>query len=264
MCIYMKKVLVIGAHSYIGQKFKEYISEMNIKNIAVDLVSASDGSWSQVDFSLYDTVMHLSGIVHKKERKSMESLYFNVNHKLAVEVAKKAKEKNVKQFIFMSTAAVFGTYESCITKETIPNPTTYYGKSKFAAEQEIMILQDDMFHIAIVRPPMVYGKNCKGNYARLIKLAKYTPVFPKIHNKRSMLNINNLSKYLLQLILHEKKGFFHPQDNEFADTCELIIKLREEMGKKTILISIFNPLIKILCRYINELNKLFGNFYYKF
>lgn len=258
----MKKVLVIGAHSYIGQKFKEYVSGMKNIDIAIELVSASDGAWRKVNFSLYDAVIHLSGIVHRKEKKNMESLYYEVNHKLAVEIAKKAKQGHVKQFIFMSTAAVFGSYKGCITKETITNPTTYYGKSKLAAEQDIIKLQENEFHVVIVRPPMIYGDGCKGNYPRLVKLAKFTPVFPNYHNKRSVLHIDILSEYLHQLIIKESSGYFHPQNKEYADTCELIIRIRNEMGKKTKLVRCFNPILKILSCKNHIFNKLFGDLFY--
>ncbi len=259
----MKKVLVVGSNSYIGRKFREYILQMDKEGISADLVSALDGSWRQADFSSYDAVLHLAAMVHIKETKDMEMLYYRINHELAVEVAEKAKENHVKQFIFMSTASVYGLRTGCIDKETVPKPTTFYGKSKLAAEMDIMKLQDEDFRIAIVRPPMVYGEGCKGNYARLVKLAKFTPVFPEYHNKRSILHIKHLSELLAELIRNESSGYFHPQDDEYADTCELIVKIRKNMGKKTILISCFNIIINFLIKnHINIFQKMFGDFYY--
>lgn len=259
----MKKVLVIGAHSYIGQKFKEYISINKLEDLTVEMVSASDGAWRKVDFSGYDTILHLSGIVHRKEKKCMESLYYEVNHKLAVEIAKIAKLSHVKQFIFMSTAAVYGSNVDCITKETMPNPTTLYGKSKLAAEKDIIKLQGDDFRVAIVRPPMVYGEGCKGNYTRLVKLAKYTPVFPEFHNKRSVLNIIWLCKHIYELISKENGGLFYPQDSEYMDTCNEIVKIRKRMGKKTVLIKGFGVLVKLGIVYIETFKKIFKNLYYE-
>lgn len=261
MGINMKKVLVIGAHSYIGQKFKEYVLNHNKEEIAVDMVSASDGAWRKKDFSGYDTILHLSGIVHRKEKKSMEALYYEVNHKLAVEIAKKAKESKAGQFIFMSTAAVYGSYTGCITKDTKPKPTTFYGKSKLAAEQDIVKLQDDEFKVAIVRPPMVYGEGCKGNYPRLVKLARYTPVFPEFHNKRSVIHIENLTRYLLKLMVDNCSGYFYPQDQLYADTCQLIIQIRESKGKKTFLVKYLNFILDIFIN-VREIKKMFGDFYY--
>lgn len=259
----MKKILVIGANSYIGQSFQQYVFSYNKENMTVKLVSASDGSWRQVDYSLYDVVLHLSGVVHRREKKGMKVLYDEVNHKMAVEVAKRAKESDVKQFVFMSTAAVFGSKAERITTNTIPNPTTYYGKSKLAAEQDIVKLQGREFKVAIVRPPLVYGQACKGNYPRLVKLAKLMPIFPDIHNKRSMIYIDTLSEFLLMLIEEEGCGYYHPQDEDYVDTCELVVKIRKEMGKKTCLIGLFNPLARLLAKNVGSINKMFGDCYFE-
>lgn len=259
----MKKVLVIGASSYIGQKFKEYVLLNNKNDLVVDMTSASDGSWRNVDFKGYDTILHLSAIVHRKEKKNMEGLYYEVNHRLAVEVAKKAKDSQVRQFVFMSTAAVYGAHTGCITKETLPKPTTFYGKSKLAAENDIIKLQDDDFKVAIVRPPMVYGEGCKGNYQRLVKLVKYIPIFPEYHNKRSVLNINRLCEYLLDLIIKEQNGLFQPQDNEYMDTCREVVKIRKSIGKKTILIKGFGMIIRFGILNIDAFKKLFSDLYYE-
>jgi len=183
----MKRVLVIGANSYIGKKFYEYVKREKNNEIYIDMVSASDGGWRKVDFSRYDSVLHLAAIVHKKEKKNMKELYYQVNYRMAVEVAKKAKENKVGHFIFMSTAAVFGNESVCISKDTIPNPVTLYGKSKLAAEQVINKMHCDSFKVAIVRAPVVYGYGCKGNYQKIVKLTKITPVFPEIENKKSNL-----------------------------------------------------------------------------
>jgi len=259
----MKKVLIIGANSYIGQSFHQYVSSYAKENITINLVSASDGAWKQADFSLYDVVLHLSGIVHRTETEDMEELYHKVNHNMAVDVAKKAKENSVKQFIFMSTAAVFGAKATRIKKDTLPNPTTYYGKTKLAAELDIIKLQEKIFKVAIVRPPMVYGEGCKGNYSRLVKLAKLMPVFPKLHNKRSMIHIDTLCEFLVMLIEEEGFGYYHPQDEEYVDTCELVVKLRKGMGKRTWVIGTFNSPIRLIAKHVGSVNKMFGDCYYE-
>lgn len=258
----MKRVLVIGKNSYIGQKFNTYVFDKFADSIQISFVSASDNTWEKIDFSSYDVVLHLSGIVHRKEKKEMETLYYNVNYKLAVEVAKKAKESNVKQFIFMSTAAVYDLNSSRITKDTKPNPKTFYGKSKLAAEEAIVKLQNDSFQVTIVRPPMVYGDGCKGNYPKLMFIAKYVPIFPEYHNKRSMIHIDNLCELLADLIKNEKIGYFHPQDDKFADTCEMVVAIRKEMGKRTFLIRKSDVLIKTLIPHSKIINKMFNDFYY--
>lgn len=258
----MKKVLVIGANSYIGKKFYEYSKNKEDHKMHVDMVTASDGAWRKTDLTGYDAILHLAAMVHKKEKKYMKDLYDEINHKLAVEVARKAKENKVGQFIFLSTAAVFGYGTSCITKDTVPKPVTYYGKSKLAAENDIMKLQDKAFKVAIVRTPMVYGDGCKGNYARLEKLARFTPIFPEYHNKRSVVHVANLSEYLANLIIEAKEGYFYPQDSEYLDTCMEIVRIRNRLGKRTWLVSAGNGIISLLLSRFRIIRKIFSDLYY--
>ncbi|MFD3081114.1 NAD-dependent epimerase/dehydratase family protein, partial [Streptococcus agalactiae] len=119
-------------------------------------------------------------------------LYQKVNTELPIELANLAKEAGVDQFIFLSSMSVYGNEESLISSATKANPSTCYGKSKLAAEAGLKALQSDHFKILIMRPPMVYGPKATGNYARLSKLSKVTPIFPKIGNQRSMIFIDNL------------------------------------------------------------------------
>lgn len=257
----MKRVLVVGANSYVGQKFNEYININYSSYITVDMVSATDGAWKQLDFSLYDSVLHLAAIVHRNEKKVKKKLYYNVNFKLAVDVGKKAKNSGVKQFLFMSTAAVYGNNSGCIKLDTVLQPITYYAKSKLEAELALQKLSNKEFQLCIIRPPMVYGKDCKGNYAYLQKLAPIIPIFPKYQNKRSRISIDFLSDFLAHLILTEKKGVFHPSDLETISTYTMLENIRDSIGKKTYPIYGLNILITFLLKH-GLLTKIFGDFYY--
>lgn len=54
--------------------------------------------------------------------------------------------------------------------------------------------------VVVLRPPMIYGKGSKGNYPQLAKLAGKLPVFPIVHNQRSMLYIENLAQFVKRMI----------------------------------------------------------------
>lgn len=258
----MKKVLVVGANSYIGKKFKEYV-DINYNNeIMVDMVSATNGSWEKVDFAKFEVVIHLAAIVHRKENKRRKSLYYKVNYQLAVDVAMKAKRCNVKQFIFMSTAAVYGNQIGSITSNTITRPITYYGQSKLSAEKAITEICNEELTVCILRPPMVYGVGCKGNYTNLRKFAVLSPIFPNYQNKRSVIHIDTLTEYIVDVIRNRRSGIYHPQDKELITTYKLVTDIRNQIGKKTLLINEFNLLIETLLKH-NKLKKVFGDFYYE-
>ena len=110
-----------------------------------------------------------------------------------------------------------------------------------------------------MRPPMIYGPGCKGNFPRLVWLAQKTPIFPAWHNKRSMLYIDNLCEFVKQLILHGVEGTVYPQNGEYADTVEIIRYYAQASGKKIWITKIFNPFIWLLGDHVRSLGKMFSN-----
>ena len=267
----MKKILITGANSYIGTSFEKYIKDNYSEDYQVDTVDMIDGSWRNKSFAGYDVVYHVAGIAHSDSGKissEKEKLYRSVNTDLTIETAKKAKEEGVKQFIFMSSAIVYGDSgkigkKKVITKDTPTSPANCYGDSKVQAELGITPLQDERFSICILRPPMIYGKGSKGNFPQLEKFAKKLNFFPYVKNERSMLYIGNLVEFVRLMIEHEEKGIFWPQNAEYSNTSELVKMIGEANGKKIHLIKGFGWLLSFLGLFTCLVNKAFGNLSYE-
>lgn len=259
----MKKILITGANSYIGTSFESYIKENFTEQYLVDTVDMLDGSWREKSFTGYDSVFHVAGIAHQKETKENAHLYYEVNRDLAIKTAQKAKKEGVKQFIFLSSMSVYGKNTGIITEETLIAPKSHYGKSKVEAEKGIKDLQGTEFQVAILRPPMIYGKGCKGNYQTLVKLALKLPIFPYVKNQRSMLYIENLCEFVRLLIDRGESGLFCPQNGEYSNTSEMVKMIAEAHGKKIRLIKGFGWLIKFFGLFSKTLQKAFGNLIYE-
>ncbi|MEK3901312.1 NAD-dependent epimerase/dehydratase family protein [Paenibacillus sp. FSL R7-0179] len=259
----LKKVLVTGLNSYIGTSFKKWVEKHHeSKAILVETIDIKSEGWKEKDFSVYDVVYHVAGIAHIKETTLNTSLYFKVNRDLTIELAQKAKNSGVKQFIFLSSMSVYGVENGIIFRDTVPNPQSSYGISKLQAEEQIMKLKDDKFKVATVRPPMVYGENCKGNYPRLASFALKFPVFPDVNNKRSMIYIDNLSNFVSLLINDEAEGVYTPQNKEYVNTSELVRNISDIHGKRVKIIKSFNIIINFLVNKSSTLNKMFGDLIY--
>ncbi len=263
----MKKILITGANSYIGTSFEKWVIQWPDK-YSVDTVDMIDGLWKEKDFSQYDVVFHVAGIAHVSADPKMEDLYYKVNRDLTIEVAKKAKNDGVGQFIFMSSIIVYGD-SSCINqkriidKNTIPEPTNFYGNSKLQAEEGIKALESDGFRIVVLRPPMIYGKSSKGNYPILASYAQKMPVFPDMNNQRSMLHIDNLCEFIHLMIDNAESGLFFPQNGEYVKTAEMVKLIAETHGKNIKLTKIFNPFLIVLSKFVGVINKVFGNLVYE-
>lgn len=255
----LKNILITGKNSYIGTSLENWLMREPNK-YKVDTVDMKDGSWKEKDFSSYDVVFHVAGIAHIKETSDNQEFYYKVNRDLAYETAQKSKEDGVEQFIFLSSMSVYGIENGVIDMNTPLKPNSAYGKSKIEAEAFINKLQDDLFTVATLRPPMVYGKNCKGNYPRLVGIALKTPVFPKVDNKRSMIYIDNLSEFVKQLIDNRNGGLFFPQNAEYVSTSEMVDLIAEAHGKRIVMTKLFNPLLRLLN--VSTVNKVFGDLVY--
>lgn len=261
----MKKILITGAGSYVGESVRRYILSTST-DFQIDAVDTMGDKWKRADFSQYDVVYHVAGIAHVNADPKMEALYYKVNRDLTIDVAKHAKAAGVKQFIFMSSQIVFHESQSLktevLTASTKENPNGFYGDSKLQAELGIKPLEDENFKVCILRPCMIYGPNAKGNFPRLAKLACKTPIFPCWHNKRSMLYIDNLSEFVKQAVLRELSGTYYPQNRELADTVEIIRFFAKAAGHKVWITRLLNPFVWLGSFVLQPINKMFATYYY--
>lgn len=258
----MKKILITGANSYIGTNFDNYLKAFG-DDYSVDTIDMKCDNWKEQSFADYDVIFHVAGIAHDTKNKKEADLYYKVNCDLAIETATKAKQDGVKQFIFMSSMLVYnGCKDRKITLSTTPCVKGCYGDSKLKADLGLQKLNDENFCVSILRPPMIYGKGCKGNFPRLINLAQKIPVFPNVKNQRSMLYIVNLCEFLRQTIDRKLSGVLFPQNKEYVCTTELVKTAMNYLGKKKLYTRIFNPLIIIAKPIVRAVNKMFGNLTY--
>lgn len=270
----MKKVLITGANSYIGTCFEKYAAEHYGSELEITTIDMIDGSWRDKEFTSFDIVYHVAGIAHAdvgNVSDEIKAKYYEINTELALETAKRAKEAGVGQFIFMSSAIIYGDSapygdRKVITRDTEPSPSNFYGDSKWQADKGIREMADDSFLITTVRPPMIYGKGSKGNYPTLARMAGKLPIFPDIYNERSMLYIENLCEFLCQVMIRGEAGIFFPQNAEYISTSEMVKQIARVKGHKIMVSRVWNWLV-VLAAHIPgksaELaKKAFGNLAY--
>lgn len=253
-----KSILIIGENSYIGKYLEQYLNSCS-KEYEVETVSSVNNNWKNLDFKNYDVLINVAAIVHNPKAES--KLYYKVNRDLVIDLVNKAKKEGIKQFIQMSTMNVFGLDDGIIDEKTSLLPNNNYGKSKLEADNYLNKIKDEKFKVCIIRPPMVYGKGCKGNYKRLEKYVEYIPFFPNLKNKKDFIFIENLTDFIKYAIDNKIDGIFYPRDPEPISTYEIVKSIALNKKKPMFLLGIFNPIIKLLISRINIIKTVFSDNY---
>lgn len=251
------KILITGQNGYIGKNLDFRLSLKNPEWL-VERVSIRNGIPS---LQAVDVVVHAAALVHT-DAKSTDD-FDRINRELTLELAKEAEKSQIGHFIFLSTMAVYGA-EAFLDKPTVIDaftpcrPVTPYGQSKLSAEEGLRAA--NLNKLSIIRPPMVYGPECPGNYAKLVALAKKTPVFPYWENQRSVLHIDNLCELIRLIILHQQEGIICPQDEQYMNTARTLEELGKSFNNRIYLSKAMGRLIMVSPLKITR--KIFGSLVY--
>ena len=257
----MKHIVIAGSGSYIGDHLNNYLAKFP-DDYRVEILDVKSDAWRDHDLSAIDTIVIVAGIAHQRETKENAHLYYRVNRDLAFQIAKQAKKAGVKHVVFLSSMSVYGVNHGQITMDTLTAPMTHYGQSKLSGEVLMTLLQGDDFSVSIARPPMVYGANCRGNYPKLRKLAVKAPFFPRCNNARSMIYIENLVSALKRIIDEGKSGIYFPQDAQYMNTSDLVLRCAKANDKPLKLIPGFEWLTNFFGILPGPLGKVFGSLTY--
>lgn len=259
-------VLIIGKNSYIGNHIDDWLTQFGHNTEQLDVLT---DTWQSFDYSSFDVLVHVAGIVHQPQCTDW-NLYKKVNTDMPFEIAQKAKAQGVRQFVYFSTMGVYKVskelFPSIVDENTqlLEDGNSMYGKSKLLAERKLNTLHDDTFNVSIVRPPSVYGKDCKGGYiSGFTKIAKMMPIIPRAYEnvRQSFIYIDNLSECVRIIIENKLTGVFCPQDDETPNANRLLSVIRYSLGKKYYSSKILGFFLKAFC-FISLVKKAYGGIEY--
>ena len=147
-------ILVTGGAGYIGSHFVRLLERENLEFLILDNFTTGhkdfvknkkyleldlkneDDLFEKLEDESLSSIVHFAGssLISESQEKSEE--YFNNNVLASKNLVKFALEKNVKKFIFSSSAAVYGNPEEIPIKEShVTNPINNYGKNKLEIER---------------------------------------------------------------------------------------------------------------------------------
>ena len=248
----MINVLITGASGFIAGAIAARLAEFPDR-YRVGMVSLRGDDWRREGFAGWDCVVHTAGIAHVSYDPADAAAYFGVNRDLTLAAAERARADGVRHFVFLSSMIVYGDAPPAgerrvIGPDTPPAPVNAYGQSKLEAEEGLRAMAGDGFRVAVLRPPMVYGRGCRGNYNALRKLALASPVFPAFENRRSALYVENLAECVRLIIDGALDGLFTPHDGQIVSTARIAQEIARAHGKKLRLLRALNPAVRLLGR----------------
>jgi nucleoside-diphosphate-sugar epimerase len=102
-------------------------------------------------------VVHLAAISNDPIGNVYDEVTLAVNHEATIRLARQAKARGVRSFVFASSCSMYGVTEGGVASEQSPvNPLTPYARSKWLAERSLEELADDEFLVTSLR----FGTAC--------------------------------------------------------------------------------------------------------
>ena len=277
-------ILITGSTGFLGKELVQFLSKQNNLNLFLlttkktseridnaEYIEFDFNKSSNYDFMRnIDIVIHLAALQHQKDIRNISD-YIHINLNFTEKLLQQSILNSVNKFIYLSTAQVHGEETQkgmCVSEDSPIDPKTDYAKSKYMAENLIKEnLSKQKISYTIIRSPLIYGKNAKGNLRMLEKLifSKMPIPLGGIKNKRSNISIYNLISFI-NYSLHNNdvnNETFLISDNEDISTTELIKKIIYFSGNKNILFQLPFNLLELILSILNQTviyKKLTNNF----
>lgn len=220
--------------------------EDNVKIVHVE--SFDDATSWKDSLDGVDVVIHAAARVHVMNDVEADPLgaFRRVNVEGTLNLARHALKAGVRRFVFISSIKVNGEGTPAgiaYSPQDVPAPADPYGVSKMEAERGLRELAAESgMEVVVIRPVLVYGPGVKANFRSMMNwLDKGIPLpFGSIHNKRSLVALDNLVDLIITCISHPAAAnqTFLVSDGDDLSTTQLLRKMASALDRPARLLPI--------------------------
>ncbi len=237
MPVLLERSLVSGAGGFVGSALVAHLSvtQARLRMGAPDWME----QLGSTDFR-DATVFHLAARVHADDDDDPAFLHDNVDKTLAL--ARAARRGGARRFVFLSSVKVNGEESGArpFNRGDAPAPKDAYARSKAQAEAGLATI--DGLDVVVVRSPLVYGANVKGNLLALLRLADspWPLPFAALDNRRRFVHVDDLARLLIDCATHPQavgKTYFASHERSIS-TGELVAAIRAALSRPARLFAI--------------------------
>ena len=261
------RIGITGANGFVGQALCQLLLNEGYRPIAItrqpfrsqgieNHVVSDFTDQKNISKALQDclAVVALASQTHTGAEPSKSNLarYRKNNLDTAVSTFQAASDAGVKRFVYLSSIKVNGegTHGRPFTADSMPHPVDAYGISKNETEQALrQLASNTKTELTIIRSPLVYGAQVKGNL-KLLKSAieKGIPLpFASLRNKRDLIALPVLCDLITTCIEHPNAAnqLFLAADGIPRSTPEIIELLHLRTHKNPILFPFPKALLQL-------------------
>lgn len=187
-----------------------------------------------------DAVVHLAARVHMagENEPTALPLFRMVNAAASEGLARAARNAGVRRLVLVSTTTIYGdrSLGRPFDESSPPAPATPYAQSKLEAEHLVATaLAQSATELVVLRPPLVYGPDARGNFARLVRLVQRGIPLPlgSVRNRRSLVFVDNLVDAIVRALDHPAAAgrTYIVSDGEDVSTSDLFVRTAAALGR---------------------------------
>jgi nucleoside-diphosphate-sugar epimerase len=192
------------------------------------------------------TLVHCAALTWMDPTSSNQAAFTTVNVDATRSLGIQAVAANVKRIVFISSLTVNGKHNAGrpFRADDVPDPQTFYSRSKWEAEQALHSLEAEHdIEVAVIRPPRIIWPELSGNLAMMANLiAKGVPLPFALLDKNSRDNVSSE-----RLVAEIVRAATDPSaagktllvsDGEPMSTRALAFWVGERVGRKPILVPV--------------------------